>query len=387
MTIDLPFRCSLRLCILHSRFLDCPTLFEILSIDIFRFHFYHRINSLRLYLLRKEEFLMKQRIASLLLALTLILLPTVSAFAADPAASEPAPAAQTQPAVPESADAAQHSYTYIALGDSITAGIGLSDTPYEQLGNSYDMTANYHGYSQSSYVGYVADQLGLDREHVTNLGLPGITSADIVDLVEQDAMPARNAYGHQYSVPGLRQQLQNADLITVQVGSNDTVMQVIMSIGKATNQKSTPLLIPLLTGAMREPSLASLNALYKGLKSLSTMNCDEWKALCLLLNPGIQEICDSTYADTTANLQKSLAELRALNPHAQILVLGYYSPLEIFPAWDRHFTRLNQHLKELAPQYNAVYVPISCTMTADDGHPTKLGHRYIGRQILKAVQK
>ena len=330
---------------------------------------------------------MKKRIASLLLALTLALLPTVSAFAEGSVASEPAPAVQEQTAAPESAEDAQHSYTYIALGDSITAGIGLSDTPYQQLGNSYDMTENYHGYSDSGYVGYVASKLGLDRDHVTSLGLPGITSADLVDLVEQDAMPTRNAYGHQYSVPGLRQQLQNADLITVQVGSNDTVMQVIMSIGKVTHQKSTPLLIPLLTGAMREPSTESLSALYTGLKSMSTMDRDEWKALCQLLDPGIQEICDSSYPETAANLQKTLAELRALNPNAQILVLGYYSPLQIFPAWNRYFSQLNQYLKELAPQYNATYVPISCTMTADDGHPTKLGHRYIGRQILKAVKK
>lgn len=306
----------------------------------------------------------RKRILSLLLSAALLFVLAVPAFAEE-----------------------AHSYTYVALGDSITAGIGLADTPYQPLGNSYDMTENYHGYSSSGYVGCVADALGLDRDHVTNLGLPGITSADLVDLVEQDAMPARNAYGHQYSVPGLRQQLQEADMITVQVGSNDTVMQVIMSIGQVTNHKSNTLLISLLTGGMREPGLESLRTLHKGLQSLSTMTCEEWKALARLLNPGIQELCDSTYADTAANLQKTLADLRALNPNAQILVLGYYSPLQIFPAWNRYFSNLNAYLQELAPQYNATYVSIAHTSTANDGHPTVRGHQYIARQILNAVQK
>ncbi len=315
--------------------------------------------------------MLKKRIASLLLAALLFVLPVTSAAAAGQ----------------EGTAAAEHRFTYIALGDSITAGIGLEDTPYQPLGNSYDMTENYHGYSTHGYVGYVAGKLGLDRSQVTNLGLPGITSADMVYLLETDAMPTRNAYGHQYAVPDLRQQLQQADLITLQVGSNDTVMEVIMSIGKVTHGKSTPLLIPLLTGALRELNCTSLAALNTGLKSISTMDRAEWKALCTLLDPGIQEICDSTYEETTANLEKSLADLRALNPDAQILVLGYYSPLQIFPAWNRYFAKLNRFVQEIAPQYGATYVPIVYAQTADDGHPTVSGHRYIGRQILKAVQR
>ena len=39
----------------------------------------------------------------------------------------------------------------------------------------------------------------------------------------------------------------------------------------------------------------------------------------------------------------------------------------------------------LAAQYDVTYVPIPYTRTANDGHPTVSGHKYIGRQILKAV--
>ena len=40
---------------------------------------------------------------------------------------------------------------------------------------------------------------------------------------------------------------------------------------------------------------------------------------------------------------------------------------------------------KLAAQYDVTYVPIPYTRTANDGHPTVSGHKYIGRQILKAV--
>ena len=63
---------------------------------------------------------MKKRIVSLLLALALLVLPVVSAGAAQPAAADPTPV-QTQ--TDAAAESDQHCYSYIALGDSIVAGI------------------------------------------------------------------------------------------------------------------------------------------------------------------------------------------------------------------------------------------------------------------------
>ena len=50
---------------------------------------------------------MKKRIVSLLLALALLVLPVLPAFAAE-----------------------EDPYTYVALGDSITTGVGLKDTHF-----------------------------------------------------------------------------------------------------------------------------------------------------------------------------------------------------------------------------------------------------------------
>ena len=74
---------------------------------------------------------MKKRIVSLLLALALLVLPVVSAGAAQPAAADPTPV-QTQ--TDAAAESDQHCYSYIALGDSIVAGIGLPGAVYQRNG-------------------------------------------------------------------------------------------------------------------------------------------------------------------------------------------------------------------------------------------------------------
>ena len=92
---------------------------------------------------------MKNRIVSLLLALALLVLPVVSAGAAQPAAADPTPV-QTQ--TDAAAESDQHCYSYIALGDSIVAGIGLPGAVYQRNGRYYDVSGNYQGYSKDCYV-------------------------------------------------------------------------------------------------------------------------------------------------------------------------------------------------------------------------------------------
>ena len=97
----------------------------------------------------------------------------------------------------------------------------------------------------------------------------------------------------------------------------------------------------------------------------------------------MEEICDQTRGQTVANVEQILQELRALNPDAQIILVGYYNPLPFLPTYGKHFRLLNRSVKALAQQYGADYVSIPYTSIANDGHPTVCGHKYIARQILK----
>lgn len=300
---------------------------------------------------------MKKRLASLLLAAAMLVLLAVPAFAED-----------------------GHAYTYVALGDSITTGVGLKDTHFSSTAKSYDVQENYHDYSKDCYVARVADALGLDRDHAVNYGMPAAMSSNILDLVRTGSTASGVAY---YDLPTLRQELADADLITLLIGSNDTVLQLMGAMGKATNGKATKLLIPLLTGTMREMNLQTLR---KGLENLD-LTPEELKAALKLLDSGMEEICDQTRDQTVANVEQILQELRALNPDAQIILVGYYNPLPFLPTYGRHFRLLNRSVKALAQQYGADYVSIPYTSIANDGHPTVCGHKYIARQILKAVRK
>ena len=297
---------------------------------------------------------MKKRIVSLLLALALLVLPVLPAFAAE-----------------------EDPYTYVALGDSITTGVGLKDTHFSSTAKSYDVQENYHGYSKDCYVARVADALGLDRDHAVNYGMPAAMSSNILDLVRT---------GSPADLPTLRQELADADLITLLIGSNDTVLQLMGAMGRATNGKATKLLIPLLTGTMRELNLQTLQTLRKSLENLD-LTPEELKAALKLLDSGMEEICDQTRDQTVANVEQILQELRALNPDAQIILVGYYNPLPFLPTYGRHFRLLNRSVKALAQQYGADYVSIPYTSIANDGHPTVCGHKYIARQILKTVRK
>ena len=293
---------------------------------------------------------MKKRILSLLLAAAMLVLLAVPAFAED-----------------------GHAYTYVALGDSITTGVGLKDTHFSSTAKSYDVQENYHDYSKDCYVARVADALGLDRDHAVNYGMPAAMSSNILDLVRTGSTASGAAY---YDLPTLRQELADADLITLLIGA----------MGRATNGKATKLLIPLLTGTMRELNLQTLQTLKKGLENLD-LTPEELKAALKLLDSGMEEICDQTRDQTVANVEQILQELRALNPDAQIILVGYYNPLPFLPTYGRHFRLLNRSVKALAQQYGADYVSIPYTTIANDGHPTVCGHKYIARQILKAVRK
>ena len=323
-----------------------------------------------------------KRIASLLLSAALLLSLAVPAFAENPTTEETAePETAVQEVEPEALtedDAvapvaeptAKKEYTYVAIGDSVTAGVGLSGLQYKLVQNGFDMS----------------DQLGLDRDHAINLGLPAVMTKDLADLIETGAMPAMNHYsGVQYtSVPELKEYIQKADLITLQIGANDALIRTIVALGEATNWKSEKLANSMVTGMFRNLTPDNIDYFMDCLKQL-TLTPSEFRAVMHLLTTGMGQICTSTYADTVTQLERVMKDLRELNPEAQIMILSYNNPVPLMPSWSRHFRRLNTAAAKLAAQYDVTYVPIPYTRTANDGHPTVSGHKYIGRQILKAV--
>ena len=334
-----------------------------------------------------------KKFASFLAAAAALVLLAMPAFAADEQtelpAAEAAEVQQEQAVAPADAQTAgepEPQLTYVALGDSITSGVGLADMKYNIAQIGYDLRPNFEGYSSQCYTALVGKGLGLDRQHAINLGLPSLMSPDMVDMVQNSAMPKMNqASGSYYVYPEYQEYLRKADIISIQIGSNDALVPCIVGLGEATNWKSEQLAGLMVSGALRDFNFQKLGLFLEALNRM-TLTFDESRATNRLLFRGMDEICDQAYTNVTNSLPQIVAGIRALNPDAKIVLLGYTNPVPLLPAWNRYFSKLNRFAKDLAAQEGLIYVGIPRTQTAADGHPTVKGHKYIAQQILNAIQ-
>lgn len=334
-----------------------------------------------------------KKFASFLAAAAALVLLAMPAFAADEQtelpAAEAAEVQQEQAAASadvQTAGEPEPQLTYVALGDSITSGVGLADMKYNIAQIGYDLRPNFEGYSSQCYTALVGKGLGLDRQHAINLGLPSLMSPDMVDMVQSSAMPKMNqASGSYYVYPEYQEYLRKADIISIQIGSNDALVPCIVGLGEATNWKSEQLAGLMVSGALRDFNFQKLGLFLEALNRM-TLTFDESRATNRLLFRGMDEICDQAYTNVTNSLPQIVAGIRALNPDAKIVLLGYTNPVPLLPAWNRYFSKLNRFAKDLAAQEGLIYVGIPRTQTAADGHPTVKGHKYIAQQILNAIQ-
>ena len=334
-----------------------------------------------------------KKFASFLAAAAALVLLAMPAFAADEQtelpAAEAAEVQQEQAAASadvQTAGEPEPQLTYVALGDSITSGVGLADMKYNIAQIGYDLRPNFEGYSSQCYTALVGKGLGLDRQHAINLGLPSLMSPDMVDMVQSSAMPKMNqASGSYYVYPEYQEYLRKADIISIQIGSNDALVPCIVGLGEATNWKSEQLAGLMVSGALRDFNFQKLGLFLEALNRM-TLTFDESRATNRLLFRGMDEICDQAYTNVTNSLPQIVASIRALNPDAKIVLLGYTNPVPLLPAWNRYFSKLNRFAKDLAAQEGLIYVGIPRTQTAADGHPTVKGHKYIAQQILNAIQ-
>ena len=302
-----------------------------------------------------------------------------------PAAEEAAQPAEEAP----SGETADTQRTYVALGDSIVSGVGMPDFKYTEAVIGMDVAANFEGYPEQCYVSLVGKGLGLDRQHAIDLGLPGLTTGDLVDILRTGAMPQMNQLaGTYYVYPQMLDYIRRADIISVQIGSNDALIPSLVALGNATNWKSEQLVATIVSGVLRTPSFENLQRLNSDLSRLRLTREERKATTQLLLGGGTDAICEQAYQDAAVNMPQVVAQLRALNPDAQIILVGYTNPVPLLPEWTQLFRRLNALGKSLAAQNeNVTYVPIPFTMTATDAHPTVSGHKYIAKRILRAIKK
>lgn len=298
--------------------------------------------------------------------------------------STPAPDSEASSTEEEPAEEKQ--LMYVALGDSICAGVGLTNVQYANNLMGVDVSYNFKGYPDTCYVAQVAQSLGLDRDHAINLGLPGLMSADLVELVQTGKMSEMNMLsGCQYNYPEMLDYIKEADVISIQMGSNDAFVPTVVAIGNATDWKSEDLASIVLSGNLRSNDPETKAAFDASLKKLK-LTKSETDAVWTLVTSGMNKICNDAYPVSTANIRTVVETVRAMNPDAQILLIGATNPVPLLPSWSNYFNKLNKFQKQLADVYGITYVAVPYAQTELDGHPTVSGHKYIAKKIVRAIQ-
>ena len=168
--------------------------------------------------------------------------------------------------------------SYVALGDSITTGYGLTE-------------------NETGFAKQVADSNGYT---LTNLAQDGATSTDLLEVVKSEA----NA-----------DTLKNADLITVTIGGNDLMDALYAYLAKEYNTKNG-------TDITAEDVKASLAGTHSEIQQ-STM--------LILAASKISDFLQSTEATTalgafTTNLTNIISAIKGNNSSAEIIVVNQYNP-------------------------------------------------------------
>lgn len=203
-------------------------------------------------------------------------------------------------------EAKKNSEVFMALGDSLTYGVG-----------------------DKSGAGYVGDlQKLLEENHkgkitVDNYGIPGQQSDGLL---------------HQLGKPGVLENLEKADYITVFIGMNDLVKSNGMTLDKIHDEK-----------------------------------------------------VKRSKVDYERNLSKIFNIIRKKNPDAPVLFLGLYNPKpssaeveQVIQDWNdtsRQITSKYSHVKFIST--NDLFEVKSTKYFSDALHPNKIGYQLITKEIVK----
>lgn len=210
---------------------------------------------------------------------------------------------------------------YVALGDSLAAG-------YLNSGERGD-----------GYPVYIAE--GIEEEtayqvNLTNLGVGGYTTEDILDQLQQ---------------VDIQQELAEADFITIDIGANDI-------LGKTGTDFD-----------LSDP--AELQRI-------------------------IQAVTEAISSVET-NVTEIMSQIEELNPHAPIFFMGYYNALPYLDGQETiqfMMTILNNTLQEASESYGATFIPTFNAFAGkheiylpnpNDIHPTKEGYEVIATLFLEEI--
>ena len=251
---------------------------------------------------------------------------------------------------------------YVALGDSITYGSSLEDNSYR-------------------FSSLMESNLNLNTK---NYGVDGMTSEWLLSELEKGKY---------------KDDIKNAKLITLSIGSNDVLIAVYQTIARTYGLKFYD--NDVIGEATELFKNSSLEGKYEMLKKLFTE----------LTSDQMEKDIEKSLKNYKKNFGKVIEKIKEINPEVKIIAIDYYNPYhEIFIPFfkdvsdkinvqlDSYVDELNNHLyKNTNLGYDVAYIKdemyshqaynsyITLLGFNLDPHPNKLGHTIIYNSILKTL--
>ena len=264
---------------------------------------------------------------------------------------------------------AEETPVYLALGDSISAGYGLTD-------------------KEARYTEIVAQHAGY---MLINRAVNGNTAVGILEQLKDPAVAADVA---------------RADVITITCGGNDLLAALLDSIAAIYNA-SVPSETPLTTWDVLYILNDSSSPRQRALLLATLIALEGNPDMGITPFPQSAELAQSL-ADYRQNLTTLLSLLRQINPDARVILATQYSPYRHFSglyitlntAMDAGAQLLNAVILECAAALNCetadVYTAF-CGREAElmnasmnplilDFHPNAAGHEVIAQCVLDVLQ-
>ncbi|HEX2924914.1 MAG TPA: GDSL-type esterase/lipase family protein [Ruminiclostridium sp.] len=205
-------------------------------------------------------------------------------------------------------DAADKSVpAYVALGDSITTGFGLSSFTNGDIKNKTN---------PQSFVVKLGKKLGMDT---VNLGVEGYGSTELLKLITNPSSQQKSDIDR----------LKKASLVTITVGGNNLLIPLISAVNaKLGSGKS------IYTSNASEIQTAVLGLLFDQTSLTNLENA---------LKDGVLKFTGDAKQKKPGEFAAIISQIKRLNPKAKIIVQTLYNPYKdlLFPEFAGYLDAMN----------------------------------------------
>lgn len=312
-------------------------------------------------------------------------------------------------AVDSTLPSVQHYDTFVTLGDSIPAGYGLDTYPGENSAvlDGTRVTGSYPDLVAGAVTAdtyYALSRCGMRSVELRRVLDASYEGDEYSDLILQ-SLTGTTADALLAQRPQFEEGIRNADLITLNIGSNDTLTYALIRIGVYMETISGESVLGSIADQLEE--LGSLGKLAGTLLSTA-----ESLGIASQVLVELARALDDGQQMFRENWDAIVARIRELNPDATIVAVGMYNPFRDLKLTDsslisigkladttvRQMNRYIRYESDYTNEYLVAEVPdtevYEFPALTDDSfwsnfvknvHPTDNGHFYIAQQILKLL--